>query len=271
MPKAQRSTIAIPHTLGDESQQNGAADLLGDDDEANAARAADAGLGDADDLTGDLDGDDLDGDDDNYSPATDIAELRGQLNNITTLLAGGGNKKEVAADAGMPGLDLNNLPDPVTKKDDFNRELAARITTWASKQTESLQSQSQQMTASQRAAELESRFMSQYPDLGKRKALMTVAVQQEAAALRQKGRDVQTVMNSDPDKFLARVARRMQNELGITDDSSAEGRQSRRTPGRTAGVGAGSRGVSAGKKNTQDQPIGFVAAIKKQQMEMGLY
>lgn len=252
-------TIEIPKTLGGAPD---GADLVGDNDE------------DIDDLElAGLDPDD-DSDDDGYSSATDIAELRGQINTLTTMLQNRGTESTaaIADKAGMPKLDLSNLPDPVTKKDDFNRELTNRLTQYTETQSQTLQTQSQQQALSQRAAELETRFAGQYPALAKKKALMAAAVQEEAKDLQLKGRNIQAVMTSDPDRFLKRIAKRMQTELGITDDTSTEGRQQQRRAGRTAGVGAGSRGAQTpqGKKK-DDAPMGFVAALKKQQTEMGLY
>ncbi len=264
-------SISIPHTLGAPSED--ALDLIGagDDTVAGGDELPPGG----DDLA--AGGDELDyaadaGGDTN----TAIAELRGQLSTITSMLQRGATGADAAAANGTPGLNLEGLPDPVTHKADFNRELATRLSRWTAEQStqmrDTINSSIAQHTNANQATALEASFATRYPDLAKRRTLMTAAVQDEVNSLRARNRDPRQILLSQPDVFMAKVAKRMRLDLGLSsDDTTPEGRDSQRRAGRTAGVGTGSRSAGGQGAKQSTGPKGFVAELKEQQKQMGLY
>jgi hypothetical protein len=269
-------------------------DLIGDDeddeDETLLAGGDDEDDQDQDDEDDqdqdDEDDQDQDDEDETRGTAADIAELRGRVSSqqdtITALLKKGGNADEIAEDLGAAGLDLNDLPDPVTDRAKHNAELQKRINKYVQSTTGKV---TKELTAAAAATAEETRTYAQvqnlerefnraHPKLGKKTALLQAVVSQEANKIRASGRDPKAVMFGDTGKFISRVAKRMNEELGISaaDDTTREGRNALRKGNRTKSVSRGSGGKGGpAKKQGEGKPKGFVQQIRDQQAKWGLF
>lgn len=257
---------ALPKTLGAPAEDDDGTDLVGNElDDENLA-------GDPDELDDEEgEGEEEEEGEEEYSFAPDLASLRQQLDTQAQQIArltGGGTGGDGDGD-----VDLSDLPDPVTKPQEFKAALAGKIngaTKAAQANAVSTLSQEQLRTKVQG---IETSFKSTYPKLAKKTALLAAATQQELQAIRNRGLDPQTVMFGEPEKFIKKVARRMEAELGIkVDDTTATGRHQQRVEGRTKGVSRGSQGGADGgnKKQQPKKPVGFVNQILQNQQKMGL-
>lgn len=171
-----------------------------------------------------------------------------------------------------PQVDFSNLPDPVEKPEEFQRELQARMsqTLQAQQQYVSHQAQSQYQqyqTLAQRDKALDemwNKFQTSYSDLAGKEVLLRGAIQAESAGYEKQGLDPVDGILKDGDAFIERVAQRMRNELGV----QAPGTPS--TPNRTGGIGAGTSYNGASSKPDASKAPGFLAQLKKAQADTGL-
>lgn len=264
-------------------------------------------LGEPDDENLDLiDGEPGDGDDDDPDPYAQLEErfesLQQQMQqnqeyyqNLILQMAtenrsggGAGQQSGGQGDAGASGLNLDDLPDPVEKREDFNKELGKRINGYLTQQQQATQTTTQ---LNQQLQDLDNRFRRDYADIADKSALFQTATQQEVQRMRSMGLDPKRAIFIQPDKFLKDVANRMYSELGIDpdarddddDDEGGNGQQmqqqrrqtktriNKRSANRTGGVSRGSRpGGGAANRGGKKKASGFVDQIKQQQLEEGL-
>lgn len=192
--------------------------------------------------------------------------------------------------AAPPQPDFSNLPDPVDKPEDFQRELSARVSKAMEAQreyyqntTQQQQQQFQSQTDKQRALdEMWSAFQRDYSDLAPKQTLLRGAIAAEKMEMQQRGVDFERSMFADQRGFMERIANRMRAELGTTGDSGqgdytgGQGGQGNRPPqqngnppNRTGGLGGGSNynGKGAGGEGKH---ISFSQQLKNRQMNDGL-
>lgn len=178
---------------------------------------------------------------------------------------------------------LDGLPDAVAAPKDFVAQLGQRI-----------QQREQQLgqfiatnvtTQIARGAAMDNvfnTFRHQHSDLAKRGALLQGAAYQEFAALQQQGIDPVAVAQQNPDSLVARIAQRMQLELGVAPGQTTQpagGPAAHGMPmtpfspptpnaSRAAGIGGGS-GTPATPR-AAPAPLGFVEQLNKARRESGL-
>lgn len=190
-----------------------------------------------------------------------------------------------AQDEAALALNLDDLPDPVEKREDFNKELGTRINKFVSTSQQNFAaSVTAQNSNTQSLQDLENRFTRDHGELAKKPALFQAVMTQEVANLKNRGLDPSKFVFADPDGFLKKVAEGMRNELGLTEDDDLGDEET--TPGRKTkvvnlnakrkrlprakGVRAGSTARTPSKKTGRDKPTSFIDELKKQQLEMGI-
>lgn len=186
---------------------------------------------------------------------------------IDKLLTSQQAQQRPAQSSGPEQISFNDLPDPVDKPDEFKRTLGERMQRMLASQQ---QAQTQQQTRQQRLDAVWNQFQSKYPELSKREALVNGVAALEANQLRSRGLDPQEALLADPDGFMDRIARKMRQELGESEEGSdMSGQQEQqRQANRTAGVSGGSQ-PRGGGKGAQKSP-GFIEQLKRAQQDSGL-
>lgn len=271
--------LSIPRFIGDP----------GDDDDGYADL----------DLADDTDDEDLD--DDDYDDEDDddprYAALQGEMENIKSLMqqqgnfyqtamaqlmANGNGRDQAAAGEETGAFNLEDLPDPVENRAEFNKALADRVKSFVTGEVTKADSRASTSNLEQ---QLTNNFYRDYPELAKKSALFRAAVSEEAAILRNSGGNPAAAIGADPDGFLTRVANRMHEELGTPEDQRGGdggdegGRHTRRRRqakggadrSRTRNLGRRSRPKRrGGKPNQQKKPKGFIAELRQKQTDMGL-
>lgn len=129
-----------------------------------------------------------------------------------------------AAPQAPPAFTLEGLPDAVSAPKDFTTQLAQRI---QQRDAQLGQYITQNVTAQvARGAAMDgvfNRFQMQHSDLAKKGALLQGAAITEFQALQAQGIDPVSVAQQNPDSLVARIAARMQSELGVAPTGAAPG------------------------------------------------
>lgn len=187
-----------------------------------------------------------------------------------------------------PAPDFTNLPDPVDKPQEFQRELGNRFNQSLQQQLQYYQQTTQQQQQSQQSRQqaldnMWNTFQSQYGDLAQKQTLLRGAIAAERAEMQQRGIDPEQGMFMDQNGFMERIASRMRTELGTPGNggqSSYNGgqdggqggqqlQQGGNPPNRTGGLGGGSNynGKGAG---SGDKSVSFSQQLKNRQLNDGL-
>lgn len=174
----------------------------------------------------------------------------------------------------MPEVNLNGMPDPVDRPQEYQQELARRVNYAMQQQSqavrqqfEQFQQETQQATSQeQQLNQLWDRFKSEYSDLADKQITLNGAVSAEMQGMKQRGVDPMRGALADPDGFLQNVANRMRRELG-TPNGGGEGLQP--PPNRTKGLGNGTK-VNGNVAGKGEKSPGFLAQLKKAQLDSGL-
>jgi hypothetical protein len=159
---------------------------------------------------------------------------------------------------------LDGIPDPVAAPKDFTAQLTQRIQQREQQLGQFLTHNiTQQISRGAAMDSVFNRFQIQHSDLAKRSALLQGAAITEFQALQQQGIDPVAVAQQNPDSLVARIAARMQQELGIAAQPSSQPNASRAT-GLSSGSGA------PASPRTAPAPLGFVEQLNKARRESGL-
>ena len=247
-----------------------------------------------------LDNDDLIGDDEDEDEDVDpmllaLQEQMDQLKtnqkderdffqNLMTQVAAGANQQQQQQQQQQPTapeFSVDDLPDPVEDRKGFNAALADKVKNFVTQTNEQTAAAVlAQSSNNQGINDLQNRFMTQHPDLAKKSALFTAVVTEETNKIRNKGLDVRQFVFADPEKFLNTVAESMKEQLGIEDDDLDEDDETdtrtvrKSASGKKKSRAKGVRGQSSPslkkKAAKGKKPVGFVAALKKSQADLGI-
>lgn len=264
----QAHLLNLPKYLGDPDADDGNQDLLGADD----------------------DGDDLEHDEEFANLQQQFEDLQGRFADnqdltqqlLMQLATNGQNNNNQQQSNAAEEINFDDLPDPVEKRAEFNKELGTRINKILEQRTTNSDTANQYQNA---LNNLETSFRTNYEDLAAKPALFQSVLTQKVNQLRARGLDPKAVVFSQPDKFLKGVAEQMYDELGIDPEDDADdddGQQQhrgkkkvqfkKRGANRTKGLGRQSTDTNArgGKSGKDKQPLGFTDQLKKTQLENGL-
>jgi len=192
-------------------------------------------------------------------------------------------------DGGAESLTLDDLPDPVENRAEFNKELTKRVGQITDNKVQQVQSQQTTQTLEN---DLYNRFSRDYDDLMDREALFQAAVTQEINTMRAGGQSPVDIIRSNPKRFVDKVATRMVSDLGyegIEDfreaaDDEGQGaepqpqkrsraRRARSEPAkntRTRQMSRSSRGEKGKRKRGEEKVVSFQNAMREAQAADGL-
>lgn len=173
----------------------------------------------------------------------------------------------------LPAFTLDGIPDPVQAPKDFTTQLTQRIQQREQQLGQFITHNVTQQIA--RGAAMDgvfNMFRGQHAELAKKGALLQGAAFTEFQALQQQGIDPVTVAQQNPDTLVARIAARMQQELGVTPQGGQPGPAqnfgAQPNAARAAGIGGGS-GTPV-QQRAAPAPLGFVEQLNKARRESGL-
>lgn len=173
-----------------------------------------------------------------------------------------------------PSLDqqLEALPDPVERPEEFKRGLAGLIKSQVETGTQRVTNQSTRQT---QLSGLYDRFKTENPDFAPYEEIIEGVARREAQALSANGSNPQDAILADPDGFLSRVKNGVSKRLesygvkpGGKGKNEGDG-DGDPPPNRTDGVSGGSQPASRG--NGAAPPSTFAKEMQKMQEETGFF
>lgn len=188
----------------------------------------------------------------------------------------GQDGQDQGQDQGAAGISFDDLPDPVDKPEEFRKGLSQKFNSAMEQERERIQQSVNHQTSNAQALDrMWNTFKQRYPDLAEKEALVSGVTNMEAQRIRAQGGDVPSVVMADPDGFMERIAGRMKQELGISDNDNGQQEGNHGQNGRQGGGAGRTRGVSSGTRQQGrprggEQPRPFMDQLKKTQLDSGL-
>jgi hypothetical protein len=210
-----------------------------------------------------------------------------RLSRERTLYSGTQTQHQAPEPPQMPEIDMEGMPDPLDKPQEYQKELNARISAAIG---EHLSAQSAyeeqvrgvQMSQKEQVDALWADFNDQYPDLAEHSDLVEFAAQKVVQRAVARKMDPQRYMFGTPDLFFSDIEKEVKKKFGTAlsvqgkDDEGDDGEEEEvpQHATRTRGMfgGAASGGKPTGKwKGTAETPGDMIAELQEVQGKLRIY